>query len=143
MPLCNAWVHTQCIYTHSHMHIYICAWQQIYIYRIHVPISTYYEHFHSIYGYVIIVCVYKFICSCVSYYFITRQWNNTVCPNVLWHVDTDLRFPSLETVSSPFHVFFTWGYCCKMGPATIAFSRTLQIFFYLYIYMCIFLYICI
>lgn len=67
MPLYNAWPHTQNAYIHTVICIYtyVRDSKYIYIYRNHVPISTYYEHFHSIYGYVIIVCVFIFICKCL------------------------------------------------------------------------------
>lgn len=127
--------HTMHIYTQSYAYtVHMCMTANIYI--IHVPIATYYEHFHSISGYVIIECVYVFICSCFSR-FITRQCNNTVCHIVLWHVDTNFRFPRNNFCS--FSCLFHLWYYCKMGPATIAFSQTLQIFIYLYIYMCIYI----
>lgn len=69
MPLYNAWPHTHT--QNAYIHTVICIYtyvrdsKYIYIYRNHVPISTYYEHFHSIYGYVIIVCVFIFICKCL------------------------------------------------------------------------------
>lgn len=44
----------------------------------------------------------------VSYCFITRQWDNTLCHRVLWCVGTDGRIPSLITISAPF-LSFTRG----------------------------------
>lgn len=41
----------------------------------------------------------------VSYCFITRQWDNTLCHRVLWCVGTDGRIPSLITISAPFSSF--------------------------------------
>lgn len=63
----------------------MCMTANIYIYRIHVPISTYYEHFHSIYGYVIIVCVY--IYSYVAVSLIVSLLDNGIIQSVLMFYD--------------------------------------------------------
>lgn len=107
------------------MHIYTCAGQQIYLYRIHVPISTYYVG-HSIYGYVIIVCVCIYIYSYVVVSLIVSLLDNGITQAApvfhgLW----------FQVPQSSFHVW----YCCKMGPAALAYNPTLQIFIYLYVYI--------
>lgn len=145
MSLCNAWPHTHThnAYTHTVICIYTYVHDSKYIFRIHVPISTYYEHFHSIYGYVIIVCVYIYSYAVVS--LIVSLLDNGIIQSALMLYD---MWPLMSGSQSRkyfcfFSCLFHLWYCCKMGPATIALSQTLQIFIYLYIYIFIYIYICI
>lgn len=153
MQLCNAWPHTRNAYIHTsyayihmcmtanyiymyiHIHTYIC----IYIYSMFQYLCTT-NIFHSICGYVTIVCVrYSYV---VVSLIVSLPDNgiihNTICHNVLWRGHW-YQVPQSRNHFCAFSCLHLW-YCCKMGPATIAFSQTLQIFIYLYIYICIFMY---
>lgn len=151
VQVCNCVMHDHThamhIYTH-HMHIYICAWQQIsYIYiYIYIYMYSMFQYlcttniFHSICGYVTIVCVrYSYV---VVSLIVSLPDNgiihNTICHNVLWRGHW-YQVPQSRNHFYTFSCLHLW-YCCKMGPATIACSQTLQIFIYLYIYICIFMY---
>lgn len=125
----RASVHTRCIYTQSYayIHVHYSKYIYIYIYRIYVPIVTNYKH----------VSLYWWICYRVIIV-------HVVLPLLLLldnRVTQTGLFPSL--LSNDFnHLFlFHLWYYCKMGPATIAISQTLQIFIELYIFMCLYIYI--
>lgn len=64
---------------------------------------------------------------------------------MFYDVDTDIRFPSLETISAPFHVF-TYGTAAKWDQPQSHLAKHykyLYIYIFIYVYLCIGIYICI